>query len=765
MKTKLRNVYKHYFYKMMVMTAIAITVLSLGACGDNDNASSSESGKGKTQSASYVYVPEYVELKDAEVARIEDAKIFGDFLYYTKIESEDSLSDGEDEQDLVRRFLCEYSLTQQKETRKMLLSEDSGFTYDFRVAEDGSVYVMDYALSDEGGQILVFDGQGELQMQLDFMKLLGARFSDRMAVDSQNRIYVALASSKDIALINADGTLSGTIPFKDKVVQSLGVGKDGKVYVGYFGEQLRDDGNLLAEIDFDGKKIGEKVYQNYPNTMHTNFIFGDDYDFLANDGRSLYGYSLETESSEKLFDWADCGVSKNPMGAFCLAEDGHVKVLTRSGIGKKAAEMTVLKKTDASLVPKKTELVLGALYAGGDLRAAVVAFNKQSDTCHITIKNYTDGDISDSEALQNMNIDIISANNCPDLFDLSHINVEALAQNGVFENLEPWLEQSSTLNREDYLENVLENYTYNGVLTAIPSTVTLYTLMGRTDMVGEKIGWTVDDMIALVDANPDAQLCTFDYNQGVLRDCLQFGSKSFIDWTTGRADFDCEEFKKLLIFANRYPSVDNWEFDGGNEDKKMQQGELLLEFAFIGAFQDIQTYDYQYGGVTFIGFPTADGSNGCKLFTSNACAMASKCEYKEEAWEFIEFLLSGEADEWSPDGFPCNKNDLAAKVSAVEYKKDNNGDLLLDLKGKPMLRYDTVQFNGGKRYEYHAVTEDEAALGFSLLESAQFVSSNDDVIYRIIYEEAEAFFHAQKSVDDVAAIIQNRVQLYLDENW
>lgn len=749
------------------LVVVMITLLFLGGCGNSDF-SAKESGNDKTQSGSYVYVPEYVELKDADVARIEDASIIGDFLYYTKIESGNSLSEGEDEQDLVRRFLCEYSLTQQKETRKMLLSEDSGFTYDFRVAEDGRVYVMDYALSEEGGRILVFDRQGELQMQLDFMKLLGERFSQSIAVDSKNRIYVALMSG-NIALINADGTLSGKIPFKDKVVRSLGVGKDGKVYVAYDESILTSDRNSqLSEIHFEENKLGEKVYQNYPGgSMHQALVPGDDYDFLVNDGRSLYGYCMETESSEELFHWVDCGVSKNPMGAFCLAEDGRIKVLTRSGMGKKAAEMTVLKKTDASLVPKKTELVLGALYAGNDLKAAVVAFNKQSDTCHITIKNYTDGGgiyIPESEALQNMNIDIISANNCPDIFDLHNINVEALAQNGVFENLEPWLEQSSTLNREDYLENVLENYTYNGILTAIPATVTLYTWIGRTDIVGEKIGWTVDDMIALVDANPDAQLCIFDYNQSVLSDCLQFGSKSFIDWTTGRADFDCEEFKKLLIFANRYPSGDNWKINEEREGKRMQQGELLLESVFIQAFQDIQLYDDHYGGITFIGYPTADGSNGCELNTFNACAIASKSEYKEEAWEFIEFLLSGEADEWSPSGFPCNKNDLAAKVSAVEYIKDSNGDLLLDTKGKPMLRYDTVDFSG-KRYEYHAVTEDEAALGLSLLESAQFVSPNDDVINRIIYEEAEAFFQAQKSVDDVAAIIQNRVQLYLDENW
>jgi hypothetical protein len=33
----------------------------------------------------------------------------------------------------------------------------------------------------------------------------------------------------------------------------------------------------------------------------------------------------------------------------------------------------------------------------------------------------------------------------------------------------------------------------------------------------------------------------------------------------------------------------------------------------------------------------------------------------------------------------------------------------------------------------------------------------------IIFEEAESFFNGNKTVEDVAKVIQNRVQLYLNE--
>ena len=817
-------------HRKNAITAVMITlVLLLSACGKQRDSSTTEYvNNGKAQEVQYVYTPEYVELVGAEAATMSSSRIIGDYLYYTKTESEEDTSKETEEassteedtsveteeasstekdtsvetekapyteedtsvetknppsaegdtsvetknpssveEDLpaVRRFLCEYSLTDQRETRKMLLSEEGGYTYDIRVGQDGRVYVSDYSNSDSYGKLLVFDEQGEPQMQVDF-KEWGARFAEMFAVDSQGRLYI-VGTNETLALVNADGALYGVVELRDYFVHGIGEGKDGKVYINYSNSQAISDDPLLAEVSFEEKKISEKAYHNYLSSFSVNIKSGGDYDFLVNDGSGLYGYQLESESAEKLISWVDCGISVNPYGAFACAEDGTIRVLTRCGLGRESAEMAILTRTDASTLPEKTELVLGALYTSQDLERAVVAFNRQSDTCHITIKNYTDGGdvyIDTEEALQNINIDIISQDKCPDIFNLTDFNVEALAGNGVFEDLNPYFAQSTVVKKEDFLENVVDNYTYNGVLTAVPVTVTLTTLMGRSDIVGEKIGWTFEEMVEVLDNDPDIQPAIPAYNQSVLRTCLRFGYRDFIDWENDKAEFDCERFKNMLIFAGRYPSPSNGVEYYGSGIAQMREGELLYTLASISAFQDIQLMDYVYGGVTFIGYPTTDGSNGCCLYTNNACAIAAKSKHKEEAWEFIEFLLNSEMDEWSENGFPCNKDDLMSKITAVEYLRDSNGDIYLDSDGKPSLKYSHVIYEG-QSYEYHDVTEEEAALVLSLLETAQFDASNDSVISRIIYDEAESFFQKQKTVDEVAALIQNRIQLYLDENW
>ena len=49
--------------------------------------------------------------------------------------------------------------------------------------------------------------------------------------------------------------------------------------------------------------------------------------------------------------------------------------------------------------------------------------------------------------------------NCPDILDLSGLNIKQLAAKGVFEDLNGYLEKSEKLSREDFLENILEAYT------------------------------------------------------------------------------------------------------------------------------------------------------------------------------------------------------------------------------------------------------------------------------------------------------------------
>lgn len=52
-----------------------------------------------------------------------------------------------------------------------------------------------------------------------------------------------------------------------------------------------------------------------------------------------------------------------------------------------------------------------------------------------------------------------------------------------------------------------------------------------------------------------------------------------------------------------------------------------------------------------------------------------------------------------------------------------------------------------------------------LINNTKRIESNDsDIILKIIFEEAAAYFKGDKSVDDAARVIQSRVETYVNES-
>ena len=60
-------------------------------------------------------------------------------------------------------------------------------------------------------------------------------------------------------------------------------------------------------------------------------------------------------------------------------------------------------------------------------------------------------------------------------------------------------------------------------------------------------------------------------------------------------------------------------------------------------------------------------------------------------------------------------------------------------------------------------TEEQKQMLWDIVYSAAATSEYDAEIYSIIEEEAQSFLDGPKSAEEVAGIIQSRVQLYIDE--
>ena len=152
------------------------------------------------------------------------------------------------------------------------------------------------------------------------------------------------------------------------------------------------------------------------------------------------------------------------------------------------------------------------------------------------------------------------------------------------------------------------------------------------------------------------------------------------------------------------------------------------------------------------------------------CALPiSKSAHKDGAWEFLESILTEEDSDHFRNGFPTQKSrleEMAREAVEPEYVRDENGEIMKDENGEPIVSQgnSSVGYEDGWSYTYRMPTQEEVDTIMELMNDAKPVSYNgNDEITQIINEEAEGFFKGQKSVDEVAGIIQNRIKIYVGE--
>ena len=173
--------------------------------------------------------------------------------------------------------------------------------------------------------------------------------------------------------------------------------------------------------------------------------------------------------------------------------------------------------------------------------------------------------------------------------------------------------------------------------------------------------------------------------------------------------------------------------------------------------------------VTFKGFPMEDGSCGSTFSVNGGMAMSSTCKDKEGAWSFMRGLLLPEDEEdrygyrW---GFPVNKADFekkAAEAMEVEYITDMDGKQLLDSDGEPIQSSKGGWQWGSLNMDLQATTQEEYDQIMELYNAIDSLVGYDEKIAGIVTDVAGAYFSGDKTLEDAAAQIQSRVNLYVHE--
>ena len=703
---------------------------------------------------------------------VEDFTVSGDSVYYSTFDGEfyQWTPGGEAKKLDIEPFM--------EETDSRLLQADlQGNLYVFyRVPNppnSASYYLVKYAAAGK-----------ELARQN--VSLLTSQFSPyETAVDGEGRLYLKGIDK----LLLFDGTCNyvGTLeaPEGENPIWLTGDAA-GHVYCDLYNSQ---DNDIIREVVWGGEASGDGQGGSPQDSQTASFgdslgetvpgsylaAYGEDR-FLTYGDNALYLYDAAADTQRLLLQWASCAIDPASVKRIATLADGRIVARLEEDQG--SGELAVVKEVPRDQATEKETITLGVLQAGNShLLRCISQFNRNSTDYRIEVREYYDTYLASGqaeareEARTALHMDI-SSGRCPDLLVLEYDDLEAYAAKGLLEDLAPYLEEDGELELAD---NVIEAYTFHGKLCALPGALQIRTLAGRTERLGElgdAAGWTLEEMMEFIDSNPDSTVFSADAGQ-LLEYSLVFNQSHFVDWEAHTCDFTSDEFIRLLEFCGRFS--DRKGTEGAEVLDMMERSntallhevELVRPQDIILLAQILQTED-----ISYVGFPTVDGSVGSLLEDcGGTCAISSKSKHKEEAWAFVELLLTG----WEnppksysalkgTKGFPTElgtRERYFAKVSENPYRIGEDGEIIME-GGKPMrYAYHTASSRTMQVFFYTPLPE-ETDLICTLLDSSTTARGGRQ-ISSIVAQEAASYFSGQKTATDVATLIQNRVSIYLEE--
>lgn len=639
--------------------------------------------------------------------------------------------------------------------QQMILNEAGNLLLVIQRYEEMEEYTELWEISASDGKLLsktdihsVFDETEGFYLQYVVMDADGNLYMS----DGSTCIYVTDQKGNKMAEITLNDWIDG-----------LFATKEGNVFAKMWG----DEGIQIKPVDLQTKKLlesvkAEKLVEN-DNSYNQMYYKGIETSLLVSDSRSLFTYDFDSDTSEEIFTWLDVDVNSDNVDVAGQLGDGRFFAMLQEYDGEKwQYSVVLLEKVPVSEAPVKQELVYGTLWLNQDIRNDIIDFNKSNDQYRITVKEYLQTDDYDA-AVSQFNNDIISGN-CPDIINITNLEFERYAGKGVFEDLYPYMEKDG-IQQSEYLENVLGAYEIKDSLYAIIPQFYVSSAAIKSSRVGDATGWTLDEMLNLAENSDVGKVFCYGTRSSVFYYCVYNNIDEFINWETGECFFDSEEFIRVLEFAAQFPEEADYKEEMEGISEQIRNDNLLVLETQVSSVQEYQMMTGLFGEkITFIGYPNSERKGNLIQPANDSIAISAQSNRKDAAWEFVKIFLSEEyqnnlVKKHNTWGFPIKKSALDK-----QFENDMTPDYY-DINGKQIENPKTTWGYDDFQMDIYAATSTEVDAVRNILTSAEKIAGrvNEELIH-IITEETQAFFQGQKSVGDTVRVIQNRIQIYVNEN-
>ena len=524
------------------------------------------------------------------------------------------------------------------------------------------------------------------------------------------------------------------------------------------------DGSVLRPFNFETKSFDEDI--SLPYAAYQLYSSAGSYTFCYIDSSTLYGYDIDTQTSTKLALLINCDIDESSLRSVFMDENDELICLL-SDYSSDKTELARVKQVDAASLPKVTTLRLACNYINQDLSSQVLNFNRANKDVRIEVVDYSQFNTEDnySAGVTKLNTEIISGN-VPDIFVSDQLPIEQYAAKGLLCDLYTLIDSDSELSRESFIPNILKAMETDGKLYSIASAFGIMSLVGNADVVGEEMGWTLQEMMDVINAHPEVQyvLDPGATKAAMLQSMLALNLDEYVDWATGECSFNGQDFIDVLNFCNMFP--EEYNYDSGNYESTpalVSSGRQLLATFSANDFDSFQMYEAMFGGhLAFKGFPSAEGSGNVITPTGSSLSISATCKDTDAAWRFVRAMLV--EDYYSNEnhyiyGYPINQAAFDAAVAKAMEKQYET-----DPETGEKVEVSTGGWGWDDFYiEVYAMDEEQEAQLRELIGSVDRCYSYDQNIMDLVTEESADFFAGAKTAEQAASLIQDRVSTYVNE--
>lgn len=410
---------------------------------------------------------------------------------------------------------------------------------------------------------------------------------------------------------------------------------------------------------------------------------------------------------------------------------------------------------------EKKQLVIGVIGRDDNLKEKVKEYTERNIGCEIIIKEYcrdeNNNQLSYEEALEWLKNDIMKDGSI-DMVSISDINPRDISGYDMFENLYKYMEKDTLLSYKNYNDNILKLYEDKGSLMAVPARFSISCLASDKSLLGEE-ALTLEKFLEIRKNNRDKKI----YNNFLtvseeLENLIGTNISYFLNMNEKECRFNDGSFEKILEIASEFEKEEKMQVTAEDEINLIKGKTLFSNHLF----SDAKEYGYYFAvfGENFniTGYPAVDGKGLRAEICGKIFALNKNSENKEECWKFIRSMFSEQllAENEQASGFSVDLDEMEKQLNEICLsnaldKREESG------------YYRQFHVSSDLVLKYPYISENQKNELKEMILSVNVLKSREDIVCKIVEEEAEAYFNGSKSAAEVSEAVQNRVEQYINE--